>query len=146
MLKNMQKRGAEAIESKKRQLEDDLGRVPFLMGRIQNLHSQFKTACSTLNNDFAELVYEYRTENKKARSSPPPEYFSAPLRPLPKIDFPSVADVPSDLTDERASAHITRLSDFSMRLHSEFQALLAKIQPSSDIVGNDPLQISPRTG
>ena len=139
-LKARRKRGVKKIEAKKRQLVEDLGRIPQLNQRIQVLDSKFEGACGALSSDFSELIDEYRRENRSFRASPEPQYFNQPVH---LREFrPEKLDLHLEPTDEQAKMMVHKLSRFSGRLHEEFKALTARVKPSSEILLLDPLQIS----
>ena len=139
-LKTRRERGVKRIEAKKRQLVEDLGRIPQLNQRIQVLDSKFEGACGALSSDFAELIDEYRRENRSFRASPEPQYFN---RPVHLREYrPEKLDLHFEPTDEQAKMMVDKLSRFSNRLHEEFKALTARVKPSSEILLLDPLQIS----
>ena len=139
-LKARRERGVKKIEAKKRQLVEDLGRIPQLNQRIQVLDSKFEGACGALSSDFSELIDEYRRENRNFRASPEPQYFNPPVH---LREFrPEKLDLHIEPTGEQAKMMVEKLSHFSARLHEEFKALTARVRPSSDILLLDPLQIS----
>ena len=139
-LKDRREHGVKKIESKKRQLVEDLGRIPQLNQRIQVLESKFEGACAALSSDFSELIDEYRRENRNFRASPEPQYFSQPVQL--REYRPDKLDFHLEPTEEQAKTMVDKLSHFSSRLHDEFKALTARIKPSSEILSLDPLQIS----
>ena len=142
-LKARRERGVKKIEAKKRQLVQDLGRIPQLNQRIQVLEGKFEGACGALSSDYSELIEEYRRENRSFRTTPEPQYFnqSVHLREF----RPDKLDLHLEPTDEQANMMVDKLSHFSSRLHEEFKALTARVKPSSEILLLDPLQISTST-
>ena len=144
LLKTRRERGVNSIEDKKRQLVEDLGRIPQLNQQIKVLKNKFECACSALNSDFAELIDEYRRENRRFRPSPEPQYFNQAVRL--REHRPENLDIVLEPTEEQAKMMVDKLSQFSNRLHGEFNTLTARVRPSSDILLVDPLQISPGAG
>ena len=140
LLKARRERGVKKIEAKKRQLVEDLGRIPQLNQRIQVLESKFEGACGALSSDFSELIDEYRRENRSFRASPEPHYFNQTVHMREYL--PEKLDLHLEPTDEQAKMMVDKLSHFSNRLHQEFKALTARVKPSSEILLLDPLQIS----
>ena len=134
-----QKQGVDSIEARKRQLIEDLGRIPQLTSQIKVLETKFESACRMLNSDLTQLIDEYRRENRKFRSSPEPEYFNQTVHLLEY--HPQKLDLHVEPTDEQAKIMVEKLTNFSIRLHEEFKALTARVKPSSEILDRDPLQI-----
>ena len=139
-LKARSESGVNAIEARKRQLVQDLGRIPDLNRNIQVLEGKFEAACSALNSDFAELIDEYRRENQRFRATPVPHYFKRPMRL--RQYRPDELGLPHEPTDKQAKLMVDKLSQFSTRLNDELKALTARVKPSSEILQPDPLQIS----
>lgn len=139
-LKARREGGVNSIEAKKRQLVQDLGRIPDLNRQISVLESKFEGACGALNSDFAELIDEYRQENQRFRAIPVPQYFNEHVRLREYI--PDKLGLRLEPTKEQAEIMVDRLSHFSNRLHEEFKTLTARVKPSSEILLPDPLQIS----
>ena len=140
LLKARRESGVNAVEARKRQLVQDLGRIPDLNRNIQVLESKFEGACGALNSDLAELIDEYRRENQRFRATPVPEYFNRSVRL--REYRPDKLALRLEPTEEQANVMVDKLSHFSRRLNDEFKTLTARVKPSSEILQPDPLHIS----
>ena len=144
LLKTRRERGVKSVEAKKRKLVEELGRIPHLREQIRVLETKFESACSLLNRDYVELVDSYRQENRSARSTPDPGYFSLAVQ-LREFQPEKLGTILAP-SEEQSEMMVDKLSAFSECLNEEFEALIARVRPSSDILVPDPLEISPREG
>ena len=140
ILKSEREEGVKNIDYRKRQLAEDLGRIPKIKLRIQMTESNFESAYIMLDRAFSGLVDEYRRINRKFRSNQVPAYFDIPARLRDRC--PLKTNLLSESIDVQAKTMVDTLSDFSNRLHSEFKVLTARVRSSSDVLIEDPLQIS----
>ena len=138
-LKKQQKYGVETIENEKRKLRDNFARDPELRSNIQAFEGQCERACQSLNNDYQELINQYRQINIETRKTPAPHYFQhEPQLSLMKIP---AFEIPSEDTANRKNLLIRQLSESTSILHKQFEKLINNIKPSQEIITLDPLAI-----
>ena len=138
-LQKLRKNGAEAIENEKRKLIDNFSRDPELRSNIQMFEGQCKLACQSLNNDYRELINQYRRVNMEIRKTPAPPYFQQEPQ-LSLVKIPAF-EIPSEDTADRKSLLIKQLSESTSMLHKQFEELINNIKPAQEIITLDPLAI-----
>ncbi len=137
--KKQQKYGVDDIENEKRKLRDNFARDPELRSNIQAFQGQCERACQSLNNDYQELINQYRQINMEIRKTSAPIYFQREpqLSPMKIPEF----EIPSEDTADRKNLLIKQLSESTSILHRKFEELINKTKPAQEVIKLDPLGI-----
>ena len=138
-LQRLRKNGADAIENEKRKLIDSFSRDPELRTNIQAFQGQCEHACHSLNNDYQELINQYRQINMETRKTSAPSYFQREPQ-LSPVKIPEF-EIPSEDAKARKNLLIKQLSESTSMLHREFEALINNIKPAQEVITLDPLGI-----
>lgn len=138
-LQELRKKGAESIENEKRKLVDSFSRDPELHTNIQAFQGQYEHACQSLNNEYQELINQYRQINMEIRKTPTPPYFQREPQ-LPQVT-PKIFELPLENIADRKELLITRLGNSTNELQKQFEEWINNIKPAQEIITLDPLTI-----
>lgn len=92
-----------------------------------------------MHSDYEQLIEEYREQNRGARNTPEPMYFSEqPTIPnAPIQDF----SLPQGPTKAKSDEFLSKLDDLTERLATEFVAAKEEVKSSKDVIRRDPLEV-----
>ncbi len=136
----LRKKGTNDIECEKRKLVDSFSREQELIASINAFQGKCERTCHALNDDYQELIYQYRQTNTKYRKTPAPTYFKREPQ-LSRITI-AIFELPSDNIEDRKEILIKQLLETTTKLNQQFKDMINNIKSSKEIVLLDPLTIT----
>jgi hypothetical protein len=138
-LNELRKGGEKAIDELGDRLRESFEQAPHILLMIESTKESCNEAINNLESVFNLLCRTYQMENEKFRKTEGPEYFKNPIS-FKKSDLPKIEII---IKEPDETALISRVSEYSERLHSEYSRLIQEIKTSEKILdGKNPLEIS----
>ncbi|MDB9756613.1 hypothetical protein OAB62_02915 [Pseudomonadales bacterium] len=137
-LKVSREGGVKEIDKLKKGLVTSIERIPSISARSVALKASCESAILLLNTRYIQLIAEYRDANRIARSDPAPDYFDSEVS-LPEVNLqdPIVREIPDNVRNPLLS----RVNDFSNKLHSEFEKIIAEVESAEKVLDRWPLEV-----